>query len=60
MGRGLGTVGRGLGVQRAVVPGPGPIPELPLALPLPCSRAFQEYYQEHLEYACPTEDIYLE
>ncbi|XP_042600349.1 C-Jun-amino-terminal kinase-interacting protein 2-like [Cyprinus carpio] len=23
-------------------------------------RAFQEYYQEHLEYACPTEDIYLE
>ena len=25
-----------------------------------CSRAFQEYYQEHLEYACPTEDIYLE
>ncbi|XP_014117619.1 PREDICTED: C-Jun-amino-terminal kinase-interacting protein 2 [Pseudopodoces humilis] len=24
------------------------------------SRAFQEYYQEHLEYACPTEDIYLE
>ncbi len=33
----------------------------------PCSclcacfrRAFQEYYQEHIEYACPTEDIYLE
>lgn len=25
-----------------------------------CRRAFQEYYQEHLEYACPTEDIYLE
>uniref|UniRef100_A0A673LDC2 Mitogen-activated protein kinase 8 interacting protein 2 n=1 Tax=Sinocyclocheilus rhinocerous TaxID=307959 RepID=A0A673LDC2_9TELE len=24
------------------------------------ARAFQEYYQEHLEYACPTEDIYLE
>ena len=24
------------------------------------SRAFLEYYQEHLEYACPTEDIYLE
>jgi mitogen-activated protein kinase 8 interacting protein 2 len=23
-------------------------------------KAFQEYYQEHLEYACPTEDIYLE
>ncbi|XP_043569846.1 C-Jun-amino-terminal kinase-interacting protein 2 isoform X1 [Chiloscyllium plagiosum] len=23
-------------------------------------QAFQEYYQEHLEYACPTEDIYLE
>ncbi|KAK9958752.1 hypothetical protein ABG768_010857 [Culter alburnus] len=23
-------------------------------------RAFHEYYQEHLEYACPTEDIYLE
>ncbi|XP_036616728.1 C-Jun-amino-terminal kinase-interacting protein 2 [Trichosurus vulpecula] len=23
-------------------------------------RAFLEYYQEHLEYACPTEDIYLE
>ncbi|XP_013922700.1 PREDICTED: C-Jun-amino-terminal kinase-interacting protein 2 [Thamnophis sirtalis] len=23
-------------------------------------RAFQEYYQEHLEFACPTEDIYLE
>ncbi|CAG5958138.1 C-Jun-amino-terminal kinase-interacting protein 2 isoform 2-T2 [Menidia menidia] len=23
-------------------------------------RAFQEYYQEHMEYACPTEDIYLE
>ncbi|XP_061629416.1 C-Jun-amino-terminal kinase-interacting protein 2 isoform X2 [Phyllopteryx taeniolatus] len=23
-------------------------------------RAFQEYYQEHVEYACPTEDIYLE
>ncbi|XP_028813184.1 C-Jun-amino-terminal kinase-interacting protein 2 isoform X1 [Denticeps clupeoides] len=23
-------------------------------------RAFQEYYQEHLDYACPTEDIYLE
>ncbi|XP_078534063.1 C-Jun-amino-terminal kinase-interacting protein 2 [Lissotriton helveticus] len=23
-------------------------------------RAFQEYFQEHLEYACPTEDIYLE
>ncbi|CAL9695286.1 unnamed protein product [Knipowitschia caucasica] len=23
-------------------------------------RAFQEYYHEHLEYACPTEDIYLE
>ncbi|XP_062860933.1 C-Jun-amino-terminal kinase-interacting protein 2 isoform X2 [Trichomycterus rosablanca] len=23
-------------------------------------RAFQEYYQEHLEYVCPTEDIYLE
>uniref|UniRef100_A0A3Q3WHV0 Uncharacterized protein n=1 Tax=Mola mola TaxID=94237 RepID=A0A3Q3WHV0_MOLML len=23
-------------------------------------RAFQEFYQEHLEYACPTEDIYLE
>lgn len=27
---------------------------------LVCRRAFQEYYQEHLEYACPTEDIYLE
>lgn len=27
---------------------------------LSCRRAFQEYYQEHLEYACPTEDIYLE
>uniref|UniRef100_A0A3Q3X4X5 SH3 domain-containing protein n=1 Tax=Mola mola TaxID=94237 RepID=A0A3Q3X4X5_MOLML len=25
-----------------------------------CVRAFQEFYQEHLEYACPTEDIYLE
>lgn len=24
------------------------------------SRAFLEYYQKHLEYACPTEDIYLE
>ncbi|XP_010839843.1 PREDICTED: C-Jun-amino-terminal kinase-interacting protein 2 [Bison bison bison] len=23
-------------------------------------RAFLEYYQQHLEYACPTEDIYLE
>ncbi|XP_021574650.1 C-Jun-amino-terminal kinase-interacting protein 2 [Carlito syrichta] len=23
-------------------------------------RAFLEYYQEHLAYACPTEDIYLE
>ncbi|XP_048864799.1 C-Jun-amino-terminal kinase-interacting protein 2-like isoform X2 [Brienomyrus brachyistius] len=23
-------------------------------------RAFQEYSQEHLQYACPTEDIYLE
>nr|KAF6398966.1 mitogen-activated protein kinase 8 interacting protein 2 [Molossus molossus] len=23
-------------------------------------RAFLEYYQEHLDYACPTEDIYLE
>ncbi|XP_060020584.1 C-Jun-amino-terminal kinase-interacting protein 2 isoform X1 [Lagenorhynchus albirostris] len=23
-------------------------------------RAFLEYYQRHLEYACPTEDIYLE
>ncbi|XP_066490611.1 C-Jun-amino-terminal kinase-interacting protein 2 [Tiliqua scincoides] len=23
-------------------------------------RAFLEYYQEHLEFACPTEDIYLE
>lgn len=29
-------------------------------LALSCSRAFLEYYQEHLEYACPTEDIYLE
>lgn len=28
-------------------------------LPL-CSRAFLEYYQEHLAFACPTEDIYLE
>ena len=26
----------------------------------PPSRAFLEYYQEPLEYACPTEDIYLE
>ena len=26
----------------------------------PRSRAFLEYYQQHLEYACPTEDIYLE
>lgn len=26
----------------------------------PPSRAFLEYYQQHLEYACPTEDIYLE
>lgn len=25
-----------------------------------CSRAFLEYYQEHLAFACPTEDIYLE
>lgn len=31
-----------------------------LRTPLLCSRAFLEYYQEHLEYACPTEDIYLE
>ncbi|KAM4676086.1 C-Jun-amino-terminal kinase-interacting protein 2 [Discoglossus pictus] len=23
-------------------------------------RAFQEYYQEHVEFSCPTEDIYLE
>lgn len=32
----------------------------PLRGGAPPSRAFLEYYQEHLEYACPTEDIYLE
>lgn len=33
--------------------GPGPEDASPEA-------AFLEYYQQHLEYACPTEDIYLE
>lgn len=34
--------------------GPGPEDALPF------EAASLEYYQQHLEYACPTEDIYLE
>lgn len=51
-GMGMGVLGGRWGAVRFCSP-----PESP---PPPHSRAFQEYYQEHLEYACPTEDIYLE
>lgn len=65
---GLGLQCWGLDTGQALIPlhcAPRPVPPScapPCARLLcpPCSRAFQEYYQEHLEYACPTEDIYLE
>lgn len=50
----MDTVARPGGLRQDVGGGAG------LRTPLLCSRAFLEYYQEHLEYACPTEDIYLE
>ncbi|XP_050841178.1 C-Jun-amino-terminal kinase-interacting protein 2 [Serinus canaria] len=57
----LGVPAPSFGVSR--VWGCHPVPPARADPPPPAcppSRAFQEYYQEHLEYACPTEDIYLE